>query len=132
MRRIQQQILLIATLVAIASRVADAFASTRYHKRVRTSSTTALEASKRRDILRGLRKAAFAAVGVSTISNLPKSAEAQELSGRIVEFTIQNVDGEEGKTGKVKIQLEPEWAPRGVQRFEVSFTWPEHLLCVRS
>jgi len=132
MRRILQQIFLVASLVSSACFVVDAFAfSTGYNQqRVRrtTSSSTALEASKRRDILRGLRKVAFAAVGVSTVSNLPKSAHAEELSGRIVEFTIQNVDGEEGKSGKVKIQLEPEWAPRGVQRFEVSSTCFDHTL----
>ena len=61
-------------------------------------------------------KAALATAGVATIAKAqPANAEA----GRIVELTINNVDGEEGKTGSIKIQLQPDWAPRGVARFEV-------------
>jgi peptidyl-prolyl cis-trans isomerase A (cyclophilin A) len=37
--------------------------------------------------------------------------------GRLIEFTIANLDGEEGRTGTIKIQTHPEWAPIGVERF---------------
>jgi len=37
--------------------------------------------------------------------------------GRLVEFTISNLDGEDGRTGTIKIQTHPEWAPIGVERF---------------
>ena len=36
----------------------------------------------------------------------------------IVEFEINNLDGQEGKKGKIRILLRPDWAPLGVQRFE--------------
>ena len=59
-----------------------------------------------------------AAVGtIATGTSFPAVAEED---GRIVEMEIGNIDGQEGKTGKIRIQLHPEWAPRGVQRFEVS------------
>jgi hypothetical protein len=41
------------------------------------------------------------------------------VNGRIVSFEIQNLNGIDGKTGNIKIQLAPAWAPRGVARFEV-------------
>lgn len=40
--------------------------------------------------------------------------------GSIVELQVANLDGVEGRTGTIMIQLRPDWAPRGVQRFEVS------------
>ena len=43
--------------------------------------------------------------------------------GRIVEMEVSNLDGEEGKTGIVRIQLRADWAPLGVARFEVSTPW---------
>jgi hypothetical protein len=54
----------------------------------------------------------------STVTLLDNTVTAQP-TGRIVEFTVQNLDGEIGKNGVVKIQLEPTWAPKGVKRFEV-------------
>jgi len=44
-----------------------------------------------------------------------KATSAQ--GGRLIEFTIANLDGEEGRTGTITIQTHPEWAPVGVERF---------------
>lgn len=45
--------------------------------------------------------------------------------GSIVELQVANLDGVEGRTGTIKIQLRPDWAPRGVQRFEVQYKWSQ-------
>jgi hypothetical protein len=66
------------------------------------------------------RLAVFAGASTAAASQLqPALANDDETAGSIVEFVISNLDGQEGKTGKVKIQLQPEWAPKGVARFEV-------------
>jgi hypothetical protein len=49
------------------------------------------------------------------------SANAEEAApGKIVTFQVENLDGVEGNKGVVKLQLQPAWAPQGVERFEVS------------
>jgi hypothetical protein len=57
-------------------------------------------------------------------TGIPPAAASvdDEVNGRIVSFQIQNLNGVDGQTGNIKIQLAPAWAPRGVARFEVSFT----------
>lgn len=85
-----------------------------------TTSSTELNAfSKRREVFGRLKRLVFAG-GIATSVFQRESALAEEspTTGRIVEFVINNVDGEVGKTGKIKIQLRPEWAPKGVARFE--------------
>jgi len=49
---------------------------------------------------------------------LPVFAEETDTSpsGNVIEIKVNNLDG--GATGTVKIQMKPEWAPRGVARFE--------------
>lgn len=41
----------------------------------------------------------------------------EEPPGRLIEFEIGNLDGITGNTGSFTIRTEPEWAPRGVERF---------------
>lgn len=70
---------------------------------------SALFASRREVIGAGFLTAAV-------VGTLPAIAE----EGSIVELQVANLDGVEGRTGTIKIQLHPDWAPRGVERFEVS------------
>jgi len=65
--------------------------------------------SARRDVL-----ATSAAALVSTL--FVDSALAEGETGKIVQFTINNLD--DGSSGIVKIQLQPELAPKGAARFE--------------
>ena len=48
----------------------------------------------------------------------PSRANADEGGGRMIEFTVNNLDGEEGKTGTFTVQTRPDWAPLGAERFE--------------
>jgi hypothetical protein len=86
-----------------------------------TSSTTQLEAfSRRREVFGNLKKAIFAGAGVASVfKRQAVYAEENATKGRIVEFQVNNLDGEAGKSGTFKVQLIPEWSPRGVARFEV-------------
>ena len=88
-----------------------------------TTTTTALNAEGfiRREVLKVVRRGAVAVVGLASFTRKPQLAVAEENSlttGRIVELTVSNLDGVSSKTGTIKIQLRPEWAPRGVKRFE--------------
>jgi len=49
---------------------------------------------------------------------LPVFAEDTDTTkaGNIIEMKVNNLDG--GSSGTIKIQMKPDWAPRGVARFE--------------
>jgi hypothetical protein len=84
--------------------------------------TTELEASsRRREVFGKLKKAVFAGGIAIVFKREAALAEESPTTGKIVEFQVNNLDGEAGKTGNFKVQLRPEWAPRGVARFEVRF-----------
>lgn len=85
------------------------------------STTTALSAIRRRAALTWVKKALLAGVGISTAASRLERAAAEDEAGKIVTLTVDNLNGEPGNTGTIKIQLQPSWAPRGVERFEVSF-----------
>ena len=94
------------------------------HLPPQTLSSTSLRAASRRGVLGKLRGAILGGATFTAFRQGPSEASAEETpstttDGRIVELQIANLDGVEGKTGNVKIQLRPEWAPRGVKRFEV-------------
>lgn len=78
--------------------------------------------NKRREVFKTLRRSVVAAATLSAFRK-PALAVADlnvdaPTAGRIVEMTVSNLDGNPDKTGTIKIQMRPEWAPRGVKRFE--------------
>jgi peptidyl-prolyl cis-trans isomerase A (cyclophilin A) len=90
---------------------------------ITTTPSTALNAhgSRRREVFQSLRRGLVGVVALATFTRKPQLAVAEENSpttGRIVELTVSNLDGVASQTGTIKIQLRPEWAPRGAQRFE--------------
>mmetsp|Transcript_43910 Transcript_43910/g.105940 ORF Transcript_43910/g.105940 Transcript_43910/m.105940 type:complete len:269 (-) Transcript_43910:66-872(-) len=76
---------------------------------------------QRRSVLGNLKRFAVGAATLAAFRQKPAPVNAEEIlasPGRIVQMEIANLEGVEGNTGIVKIKLQPEWAPRGVKRFE--------------
>lgn len=93
-----------------------------FPSRITPPSLTQLAASERREVFGLARK--VAGVVAASLFTFTKSAKAivndnESVNGRIITFTVNNLGGEEGKTGTFKIQTAPSWAPKGVARFEV-------------
>ena len=107
------------TLTAIAALLlvsTDAFTPS---LRPSVRSESALSASRRREVFRWARNLAFWGYGASQ-TLVPDVASADDaVNGRVIALKVNNLGGEEGKTGTVRIQMAPEWAPKGVARFEV-------------
>ena len=84
-----------------------------------TSPITSLLACVDNDAL-SRRDATFKIVSAAaTIASIPSLVNAEEdTGGKLIEFTVQNLGGEEGKTGSFVVKTHPEWAPIGVERFE--------------
>jgi len=111
-------------MVRTAKRI-DAFSTNHgVAKFPRLSSTSLLQQQQesndqeRRGFFSSVKSLFGASVLVSGIGgkSLPAFAEDTSVSGNIIEIQVNNLDG--GSAGTIKIQMKPEWAPRGVARFE--------------
>ena len=60
-------------------------------------------------------KVALTSAAVAVLS--PDKALA-DGEGRTIVFTVENLDGEPGKTGTFTVKTRPDWAPIGAERFE--------------
>ncbi len=87
-----------------------------------TGRGTALHAARsRRNIFRNIFTATLAAFVRNAPAVADDSIAAPPQGANVILFEIQNLEGVEGNSGQFKIQMRPDWAPRGVQRFEVSY-----------
>jgi len=125
------------TLLAIQAMQASAFSGVpSFHSSVGIHSSAARSASQtplfastsddadandalsRRDATIKIATTTAAMAGVTSLSS-PSNANAEEEgSGKLLEFTVNNLDGEEGKTGSFVVRTRPDWAPIGAERFE--------------
>jgi len=57
-------------------------------------------------------------LATTTLSLLATTTPAIAAEERKIELVISNLEGTEGNTGRIVIQMHPDWAPNGVARFE--------------
>jgi cyclophilin family peptidyl-prolyl cis-trans isomerase len=75
-----------------------------------------------------MRRVIVAGIASTTVSRAGRfsaagAATGEELGltpvpGKTVELQLQNLQGNSEQSGKIRIELYPEWAPKGVARFE--------------
>ena len=119
-------LMVMALVMVRTAKKIDAFnISPPVSKIVRPTSTALFQQKEsndqeRRGFFASVKKLFGASVLVSSLGGKPVPALAEDASasGNIVEIEVSNLDG--GSAGTIKIQMKPEWAPRGVARFEVS------------
>jgi len=76
----------------------------------------AADDSERRDSISKLTGAAAAVAGAAAgISSLPSEALAEDAESKLIEFTVDSLDG--GGSGKFVVKTRPDWAPLGAARF---------------
>ncbi|KAL7538786.1 hypothetical protein ACHAXR_009554 [Thalassiosira sp. AJA248-18] len=75
------------------------------------------DALSRRDAAFKMVATTVAVTGMTSISPSLVNAEGED-GGKLIEFTVTNLGGEEGSTGTFTVQTRPEWAPLGAERFE--------------
>lgn len=112
---------ILRTLLVVSSIFAvDAFAPVQLSTARLTSQLNAAHDDhivNRRDA--GIKTAAIAASGVlAGLQVNTQEAGAEDAEGRLIEFTVENLGGEAGNTGKFVVRLRKDWAPIGAERFE--------------
>ncbi|KAL9181159.1 hypothetical protein ACHAXT_009964 [Thalassiosira profunda] len=76
-----------------------------------------VSALSRRDAASKLVATAAAMTGAA-LTSAPFAAHADDEGGKLIEFTVANLEGQEGNTGTFVVKMHPEWAPIGAERFE--------------
>lgn len=87
------------------------FSSTSLHEQQRENSD-----QERRGFFSSMKRLFGATVLVAGTEGKALPVFAEETDGKVIEIEVSNLDG--GATGTIKIQMKPDWAPRGVARFE--------------
>jgi len=120
------------SLVVLLARNTDAFSPLHHrhcngvltsgagdHRRVHPMPlAAAADDSERRDSISKLTGAAAAVAGAAAgISSLPSEALAEDAESKLIEFTVDSLDG--GGSGKFVVKTRPDWAPLGAARFTV-------------
>uniref|UniRef100_A0A7S4AC06 peptidylprolyl isomerase n=1 Tax=Pseudo-nitzschia australis TaxID=44445 RepID=A0A7S4AC06_9STRA len=119
-------LVVMALVMVRTTKKIDAFSSSPALSQLTRSSSTMLHLQdsndqERRGFFSSVKRLFGASVLVAGTGgkSLPVFADETDTSsssGKIVEIQVNNLDG--GESGTIKIQMKPDWAPRGVARFE--------------